>query len=255
MTAGATIPGGFDPRFLEAVLPTLTISIIGWFVLVAATGWLAGRRNWDDGLWALLALLTGPVAFVIVLLAPKALSPATPFEGATFREAAAAPDWPVFPAREARMASRQRTISTLVAALLGAMGAAAQVTDEVRLYAAVIIGAGGIAAAVVARWLAPSLVNASNLWRFWVALSTATLALSIAAVLTVAVVGAAGVLQRSVELVALPFYMAAAAFSPFVSALFEPAPFLIAIAVAGFWVVLTSALAARAPGAPPLRAT
>ena len=68
------VPGGLDPRYFEALALTVATVAVVWLVVVGLTGWLASRRNWDDGLWAVLALLTGPVALLIVILAPKRLS-------------------------------------------------------------------------------------------------------------------------------------------------------------------------------------
>ena len=47
---------------------------------MAVTGWLAGRRNRESGLWAAFALLGGPIALLALLLLPRperkpALSP------------------------------------------------------------------------------------------------------------------------------------------------------------------------------------
>jgi hypothetical protein len=49
-------------------MPILAVSVGLWLANVGLTGWLAGRRGRDDGLWAVLALFLGPLALVAVLV-------------------------------------------------------------------------------------------------------------------------------------------------------------------------------------------
>lgn len=58
----------------------VTVFLIVWFTIMAVTGWLAGRRNRDGGLWAAFAFIGGPIALLALLLLPRrekkpALSP------------------------------------------------------------------------------------------------------------------------------------------------------------------------------------
>ena len=58
----------------------VTVFLIVWFSIMAVTGWLAGRRNRESGLWAAFAFFTGPLALLALLLLPRpekeqALSP------------------------------------------------------------------------------------------------------------------------------------------------------------------------------------
>lgn len=39
-----------------------------WITISAITGWLAGRKNRDSGLWFLLAFLTGPIGLLAIFL-------------------------------------------------------------------------------------------------------------------------------------------------------------------------------------------
>ena len=76
---GWLIPGDLDD-ILTSVTPYVGAFLVAWFVNMAAVGWLASRRNRDSGFWSVLALFTGPVALVAILLArrrskPVALSP------------------------------------------------------------------------------------------------------------------------------------------------------------------------------------
>jgi hypothetical protein len=61
-------------------IAAVTIFLIVWFSIVALTGWLAGRRNRESGLWAAFAIFFGPFALLALLLLPRrdkkpALSP------------------------------------------------------------------------------------------------------------------------------------------------------------------------------------
>lgn len=74
----------FDLGDLEAaaaangpLITAVTVFLIAWFTIMALTGWLAGRRNREGGLWAVFALFGGPIALLAVLLMkPKREKPA-----------------------------------------------------------------------------------------------------------------------------------------------------------------------------------
>ncbi len=56
--------------FLAVVFGVIAV----WIAIAAITGWLAGRKNRESGLWVVLAFLTGPVALLAICLlktAPK----------------------------------------------------------------------------------------------------------------------------------------------------------------------------------------
>ncbi|HET9681450.1 MAG TPA: hypothetical protein VFP19_05365, partial [Candidatus Limnocylindrales bacterium] len=46
--------------------------IVGWIILAALTGWLAGRKNRDGGMWVVLGFFTGPFALIAICLAKPA---------------------------------------------------------------------------------------------------------------------------------------------------------------------------------------
>lgn len=78
-------PQPFGPGFsrdLEDFLtgPVITVSLLlfVYFVIVALTGWLASRKGRDDGLWAFLALITGPFALIAILLLPHRVKDTPP---------------------------------------------------------------------------------------------------------------------------------------------------------------------------------
>ena len=72
-------PGGLGLTFDDAstygpILAVLFGLIGAWIALASITGWLAGRKNRDSGLWFVLAFFTGPVALLAICLkrpAPK----------------------------------------------------------------------------------------------------------------------------------------------------------------------------------------
>ncbi len=53
--------------FIVAVI----VFLIVWFTIMALTGWLAGRRNREGGLWAAVAFFAGPLALITLLLLPR----------------------------------------------------------------------------------------------------------------------------------------------------------------------------------------
>ncbi len=50
------------------ILAVLFGFIVAWIAICAITGWLAGRKNRDSGLWFVLAFFTGPIALLTVCL-------------------------------------------------------------------------------------------------------------------------------------------------------------------------------------------
>ena len=60
----------FDPRAGEVLVPIAAFLVV-WFTIMALTGWLAGKRGRSSGDWALLALVLGPVALLLVLVLPR----------------------------------------------------------------------------------------------------------------------------------------------------------------------------------------
>ena len=58
--------------------PVLLVGLIFllWFLNMALVGWLAGRKGRESGYWAVLALFTGPIALVAILLAARRPRPA-----------------------------------------------------------------------------------------------------------------------------------------------------------------------------------
>jgi multidrug efflux pump subunit AcrA (membrane-fusion protein) len=59
-----------SPEFM-AFLSIAAPVLLGWIVIMALTGWLASRKGRDGGLWVLAALFLGPIALLVVILAPR----------------------------------------------------------------------------------------------------------------------------------------------------------------------------------------
>ena len=49
-------------------ITAVAVFLLVWFTIMAVTGWLAGRRNREGGLWAAIAFFFGPVALLALLL-------------------------------------------------------------------------------------------------------------------------------------------------------------------------------------------
>ncbi|MEO8273305.1 MAG: hypothetical protein ABI620_04500 [Chloroflexota bacterium] len=66
--------GSFDPAWIN-VIKFVGAVLLVYFINVAVVGWLARRKGRDDGVWAVLALFTGPFALVAILLKKKQAAP------------------------------------------------------------------------------------------------------------------------------------------------------------------------------------
>ena len=60
----------FDPNDGAALVPIAAFLVV-WFTIMGLTGWLAGKRGRSSGDWALLALITGPLALLLVVVLPR----------------------------------------------------------------------------------------------------------------------------------------------------------------------------------------
>ena len=73
MGGSAPFPPGALDEVTGEIVATVSAFLIIWFANMALTGWLAGRRGREDGLWTVIALFFGPLALIAILLkAPKA---------------------------------------------------------------------------------------------------------------------------------------------------------------------------------------
>jgi len=56
---------------MNDAVPVIAVILVLWFVNMGVTGWLAGRKGRDGGLWSVLALFIGPLALLAVALLPR----------------------------------------------------------------------------------------------------------------------------------------------------------------------------------------
>ena len=49
-------------------ITAVAVFLVVWFSIMAVTGWLAGRRNREGGLWAAIAFFLGPIALLALLV-------------------------------------------------------------------------------------------------------------------------------------------------------------------------------------------
>lgn len=63
--------------FLTRPVVAVSLLLLVYFVIVGLTGWIASRKGRDDGLWAFLALITGPFALLAVLVVPRSVKDTT----------------------------------------------------------------------------------------------------------------------------------------------------------------------------------
>lgn len=63
-------PGDLND-FLTGPILIGALILLAWFVMVGITGWLASIKGRDDGVWATVALFTGPIALIAILLLPR----------------------------------------------------------------------------------------------------------------------------------------------------------------------------------------
>ena len=66
--------GALDPVWISVIKVAGAVLLL-YFINVALVGWLARRKGRDDGLWAVIALFTGPIALIAILLKKKQAPP------------------------------------------------------------------------------------------------------------------------------------------------------------------------------------
>ena len=73
------VAGNLDAFLTPEVKLGATVILV-WLVCAGLSGWIAGRRNRDDGLWTVFGLFAGPVALAAILLLPRSTKerPLTP---------------------------------------------------------------------------------------------------------------------------------------------------------------------------------
>lgn len=76
MPPGPAVPGFGDLDDLTTgIVPIMATILLFWFINIALTGWLAGRKGREDGVWAVLATFFGPIALIAILVKTKQAPP------------------------------------------------------------------------------------------------------------------------------------------------------------------------------------
>jgi hypothetical protein len=244
-----------DIEELRAILPAFAAIVVTWLVIMAVTGWLAGRRGRDDGLWAVIGLLLGPVAPVLLLLLPRRertgpleTMPPTP-PGYTgewpAREAPgttldATDDWPVLVRAAPPLTQAQRLLGGGLGGVGGVAGAGALkalgATEPIEL----LLLLGGAAGTTIGYLLSGALLEADRARVAWIGVAAGMLALSVAALL----IGLAGFVQdvaaNPTAIAGLPVVLLAAAIYPVVLAFVTQGILAVGVLAGLGWAALTS---------------
>ena len=235
-------------RALADVLMVLGPVLLLWFANMALTGWLAGRRGWNDGAWTVVAIFLGPIALLVVLVAPGSRErlPANQVvlnpSGATYT-----PGWPRV-VEPPPITIIQRLLGGLLGAAIAGFGAGivASAGDLRPIEGYVLIGAA--AGDLSGYWLSGAVKDATRgmlvalgVGAGFLVLSVTGLMIGMANAITAVAGGNAGI-----ELI--PLYLVAAAVFPLITVLFYPSVLAITLPAAMIWAAATQLVLHRGPG-------
>jgi hypothetical protein len=228
-------------RDLLPFLPVLSVIIALWFTNMALTGWLAGRRGRNDGLWAVIAFFLGPIALVAVILMPQRVQP-DPFEGLPKTPATYTGEWPVLDIPTPPITPTQRLLGAALGAGVGAAGAGIiagfGALQPIEVYVAIGAASGGILGYVLASFL----IEANRTKVIGVGVGAGILVLSMAGLLIGVVSGLRSIAAGETEILALPLVLVTAALYPIIVALFAQGVLAVSIAGAAIWAAATHLL-------------
>lgn len=219
-----------------------------WFVNMAVTGWLAGRRGWNDGVWTVVAIFLGPIALLVVLVAPgsrerpRAREVVLNPSGATYT-----PGWPRV-VEPAPITIIQRLLGGLLGALISGAGAgivaASGNLQPIEGYVLIGVAAGNLSG----YWLSGAVKDASRGMIVVLGVGACFLVLCVAGLL-IGMANAVTALQAGnggLELI--PLYLVAAAVFPLISVLFYPSVIAVTVPAAVIWAAITQLVLHRGPG-------
>lgn len=228
-----------EMRMLGESLQFIAALLVAWFATMALTGWLAGRRGWDDGLWTVLAVFIGPLALLAVLLVPR--RPRLP------ADASADPDlgppgysaeFPIGPAPRT-ITRRGRVLGALIGAAVGIVGAAVLVGLGKVEGAQVLLFVGAASPAIAGWWLGPTLLDA-DVWKMAGAgIAASFVVLSIAGFLIAIATLVPAMLQGASGFEVLPLTLPAALLYPFVVAVMSPEVLVVSVPAGVLWAAAT----------------
>lgn len=241
--------GNIDLAALQQILPYVSAAIALWFVNMAFTGWLAARRGRDDGLWAVIAFLLGPIALAAIVIMPRRQPPDV-FEGVPVAPDTYTGEWAALPAPAPAITVPQRLLAGLLAAGLGAAGAGllAQFGALQGPEVLVIVGAGS--GGIVGYVLSASLIEADRTKVIGIGVAAGVLVLSVAGLLFAVMNGLRGLMTGTVGIEAIPFAVVVAVLYPIIYALFGQGVLAVSISGAAIWAAATHLVLRRRVATP-----
>ena len=244
-------PAAWDTQALRDLVVWIVAIFLVWFVNMAITGLIARRQGRDDGLWALIAFLIGPLALVTLLVAPRSfLRRSAP--DPTLAAPADAPEWQPHEEGWLQLAYPpppitvgQRLLAAVLGAALGGGAAALLLAAADRPAISLEIVVWSMAGAVAGFLLSGELIGAERARLFRVGVAAAGLVIVVAELIVNVLIE----LQResigAIRIFSIMIAAGASIVSPIIYALFAQG--LLAAALAGglVWAALMSRLLRR----------
>ena len=239
---------GLPARALADVLMILGPVFLLWFVNMAITGWLAGRRGWNDGLWTVVALFLGPIALLAVLVAPgsRERSP-VPEVVLNPSRATYTPGWPRVD-EPPPITIIQRVLGGMVGAAISGLGAgivaASGDLQPIEGYVLIGVAAGNLSG----YWLSGAVKDASRGMLVALGVGAGFLVLCVTGLLLGMANAVAAIQAGNAGLELIPLYLVAAAMFPLISVLFYPTVLAVTLPAAVIWAAVTQLVLHRGPG-------
>ena len=238
MSPSGALPIIQDLRALEAIVP-LAVTVLGtWFACMALTGWLAGRRGRADGLWTVLAIFSGPIALLAVLLLPRLERSPDPESFAGLPVVTTAPEWPQLDPPSPAITVIERFLSAAAGAVIGGIGASVAASFAAVEGPAMLVLVGAASGAIVGYALSGSLIDADRTRVLGVGLLAGVLVISVLALVT-ALAGALTGVDDFVDLLVLPLALVGAALLPLVLLITGVGVFAVTLPGGIVWAFMT----------------
>jgi hypothetical protein len=215
---------------LAEFAPIFGAVLLLWFLNMAVTGWLARRRGRDDGLWAVIAFLVGPIALVAVILMPRR-QPPEPFEGLPEAPASYTGEWPVLDVPTPPISLARRLLGAMLGAIVGAAGAGILAGLGALPVMDVPLVLGAASGFNVGYLVAGPLIEADRTKVILVGAGAGVLVLSVAGLLIGMTRAVGAIAAGETDLLAIPIVLVSAPLYPIIYALF--AQVVVGAALAG----------------------
>lgn len=236
-----------DLGALKEIVPYLFAILALWFTNMALTGWVARRRGRDDGLWAVVAFLLGPVALAVVLLPRREQRDV--LEGSPVTPQSYTGEWPLLTAPAPSITQAQRLLAALLGAGIGGAGAGVLATFGALQPVEVHLVIGAASGAILGYVLSGALLEADRMKLIGISVGAGFLVLSLAGLM----IGLANAIPRvatgATGIEAIPLVLVTAPLYPIIFALFGQGVLAVSIGGATIWTAATHLmLRQRAPG-------